>query len=315
MTAVLLMWLTVTVSSSSSSSLPSAAAVAAAVEPLSPPATAALTLHTDAPPVAVTSATPIGLNLDWWANNATNNENVTGLWDDASLLAIDLRNPRLKAAVRAFGGGAVIRMGGTLGDEIGYDVGEGPVHNCPMPQAARDGNVSYCLSMARWDELHGWCAEAGCRIAFGLNALYGRAGNPRHSFNVSGPWDATNAAALLEYTAKRGYSRDTTLFGFELGNELQDDLPAPVLAAQYRKLSGMIDRLWPNVTARPWIIGPDENPDGKWLHEFLQASGGVVRAVTYHQYSGFGGDANLSAQLLTPVRKRLFCDKMPSFYA
>lgn len=63
----------------------------------------------------------------------------------------------------------------------------------------------------------------------------------------------------------------------------------------------MLDQLWSNATARPWIIGPDENPDGVWLHDFLQASDGVVRAVTYHQYSGFGGDTNLSAEMMTPT--------------
>ena len=307
-------------------------------------AAAAVKIQTSSPPLATTAATYIGLNLDWWANNATNNENMTGLWQDASLLVLDLTNPRLTAAVKAFGGRAIIRMGGTLGDEIGYDVGGMEhVRNCPTPHAASDGNVSYCLSMARWDALHSWCARAGCRIAFGLNALYGRAGNPRHSFKVSGPWDFSNTEALLKYTAGKGYNRNNTLFGFELGktsianhfhslpssastvrymvgrclkhtpdiwpmatagNELQDDLPAKTLAAQYKRLGRMLNMLWPgdrDASHRPWIIGPDENPDGKWLDQFLQASGGVVQAVTYHQYSGFGGDANLSAQLLTPT--------------
>lgn len=173
-------------------------------------------VHTGAPPVSTTSATQIGMNLDWWANNATNNEGATGLWENSSLLALDLWNPRLTAAVKAFGGHAIIRMGGTLGDEIGYDVGQGPVRNCPAARSdRRHGELPYCLPMPRWDELHRWCAEAGCRIIFGLNALYGRAGDPRHSFNASGPWDDTNTAALLRYTAKQGYSRSTTLFGCE----------------------------------------------------------------------------------------------------
>ena len=177
-------------------------------------------VHSSAAPLSTAGEVPIGLNLDWWGANATNNEGTTGLWDDSSLLVLDLDNPRLKAVVKAFGS-SLIRMGGTLGDEIGYDVGEKPVRNCPT-QHAPGVNVSYCLSMGRWDELHAWCAELGCRIAFGLNALYGREGNPRHNIpNVTGSWDSENTLALLKYTASKGYGRHNTLFGFELGNELQ----------------------------------------------------------------------------------------------
>ena len=211
-------------------------------------------VHSSAAPLSTAGEVPIGLNLDWWGANATNNEGTAGLWDDSSLLVLDLDNLRLKAAVKAFGS-SLIRMGGTLGDEIGYDVGEKPVRNCPT-QHAPGVNVSYCLSMGRWDELHAWCAELGCRIAFGLNALYGREGNPRHNIpNITGPWDSANTLALLKYTASKGYGRHNTLFGFELGNELQDDLPAAVLAAQYKKLAGYLRELWPDEAKRPWIIG------------------------------------------------------------
>ena len=58
-----------------------------------------------------------------------------------------------------------------------------------------------------------------------------------------------------------------------------------MLADQYKKLAGYLRELWPDQAKRPWIIGPDENPDGIWLHEFLAAADGVVDAVTYHQYS------------------------------
>lgn len=34
--------------------------------------------------------------------------------------------------------------------------------------------------------------------------------------NASAPWDSSNAAAFLEYTAQQNYS----IYGFELGNEL-----------------------------------------------------------------------------------------------
>jgi len=62
----------------------------------------------------------------------------------------------------------------------------------------------------------------------------------------------------------------------------------------------MVHSLWPHDDgSRPYIIGPDENPNGTWLNQFLSKVDGAVDVITYHQYSGFGGDSNLSKQLLT----------------
>ena len=71
-----------------------------------------------------------------------------------------------------------------------------------------------------------------------------------------------------------------------MGNELQADMPAAVLAAQYMTLAAFLRELWPAEASRPWIIGPDENPDGVWLHEFLQACNGTVDAVTVQALPG-----------------------------
>ena len=82
------------------------------------------------------------------------------------------------------------------------------MRNCPTVDAP-GVNVSYCLPMHRWDALHTFCGEVGCRIAFGLNALYGREGNPRHSFNVTGAWDSVrNTSNRPLRVASRSFLRD-----------------------------------------------------------------------------------------------------------
>lgn len=48
-------------------------------------------------------------------------------------------------------------------------------------------------------------------IIFGLNALNGRVSLPDGS--MGGPWDSSNAAALIRYTVEKGY----TIHGWELG--------------------------------------------------------------------------------------------------
>ena len=48
-------------------------------------------------------------------------------------------------------------------------------------------------------------------IIFGLNTLYGRV--PLSDGSLGGPWNSTNAAALIRYTVSKGY----TINGWELG--------------------------------------------------------------------------------------------------
>lgn len=56
---------------------------------------------------------------------------------------------------------------------------------------------------------NGACCSA--KIVFGLNALNGRVPLPDGS--MGGPWDYTNAAALIRYTVNKGYQ----IHGWELG--------------------------------------------------------------------------------------------------
>jgi hypothetical protein len=56
-----------------------------------------------------------------------------------------------------------------------------------------------------------WSWSCSAKVVFGLNALNGRVPLPDGS--MGGPWDYTNAASLIRYTANKGYR----IHGWELG--------------------------------------------------------------------------------------------------
>lgn len=68
---------------------------------------------------------------------------------------------------------------------------------------------SVLRSSLGYEKFIGRCCSA--KIVFGLNALNGRVPLPDGS--VGGPWDYTNAASLIRYTANKGYR----IHGWELG--------------------------------------------------------------------------------------------------
>jgi heparanase 1 len=84
-----------------------------------------------------------------------------------------------------------------------------------------------------------------------------------------------------------------------LGNELEHKVTANVMAEDYVTLRNMINEMWPDPSSRPWLIGPDENPDGDYLKDFLQGAGHVINASTYHVYPGYGLDPKLPNEILT----------------
>jgi hypothetical protein len=246
-------------------------------------------------------------------------------WNNASALSIDL--PRLLPLATALSPyrTALLRIGGGPADSIVYDIGK-----MPRPVLKRHfvgpltkegiGNFSvscpngpYCLTMARWDELNGWAIQAGVKIVLGLNAL---SANMTLGFGskkavIAGiPWDDSNVRALLQYTKQRGWFEKGSLYGFELGNEIQGPvqdgpdgtvhkgLSATFHAQQFIALSKMVREIWSSeeVSKRPKLIGPDQNAKAaceycNWTKAFLQtlrAGNMTLDAFTYHSYDGGG---------------------------
>jgi len=226
----------------------------------------------------------VSFTLDW------HNTSVED-WEGMSVLALDLQDIRLRTYVRHLSP-AFLRIGGSDGDNAVYDIpGETqPSHGCPG---------MFCISFARWKEILKFCDDLGCKVVFGLNALYGR-GIDRKHVNRRKHWDASNTEALLRQTSKLKDLRHV-VWGWELGNELEHTISAKGLGSQYLKLKMMIDTYWNDVPEdqRPRIIGPDMNPSLKFVPQFTSVAKGALQIFSYHQYTGDGADKHLREKILT----------------
>ena len=228
-------------------------------------------------------------NMDWHANSEE-----PPAWINMSVQLLPLGAPgslldRAAAALAP----AVLRVGGSEGDVVAYDV---PSHG----STCADMNVTdpqFCLGMPRWEQITAFAARNGLRLVFGLNAISGRA---HHSQEA--PLDLANIDALLAYTAEKKLA----VHGWELGNE-RPHIPPHVMAADFKNLAARVAVHWPDDAggARPLVIGNDCNSNPGYLNEFLPLVAGVLDVVTYHHYDGYGGDAKLASEIMT----KSFLDK------
>ena len=157
-------------------------------------------------PTATVPPTFLSFNFDWNLNGTKNDA-----WTDASFgWTLDLQNPRLRALAKALSP-ANLRIGGSDADSAVYSEAFPGGTACPPDVIAKH----VCLTPSRWDEVVEFANDTGLRIAFTLNMMAGRCGKPSCGHTGSGPWDPSNAKALLTYTAKK--HPDFSQHGFELG--------------------------------------------------------------------------------------------------
>jgi heparanase len=112
-----------------------------------------------------------------------------------------------------------LRLGGSLQDHIEYEAPPGVNTGATCAPLAYDTTAQFnfsggCLSMARWKELTSLCADAGCKVIFGLNGLLGRTRVQGKQW--TGQWNPEQARALLKYTK----DNEISVYAWELGNEL-----------------------------------------------------------------------------------------------
>eukprot|EP00750_Incisomonas_marina_P029041 INCI7031.11.p1 GENE.INCI7031.11~~INCI7031.11.p1 ORF type:complete len:538 (+),score=62.74 INCI7031.11:363-1976(+) len=242
---------------------------------------ARLNVPTSGDAVATTSQEMVSFNLDWHENNEE-----TPLWINMSALVLDLKNPKLVAAAKALSP-AVLRIGGSEGDVLCYDVPQFNSTCADMNQT----DPAMCLPMGRLEELCEFASNTGLSMAFGLNAVWGR-----KDHDLNNPLDFTNIEALLAYVS----SQKLEIFGFELGNE-KCGPPPPILAGDYWKLKGLLEKYWPDAKSRPRLIGNDCNTNPAYLAEFLPLlNNSVLDVLTYHRYIGNGIDPNLVHKMMQP---------------
>ncbi|XVF43098.1 hypothetical protein PTKIN_Ptkin02bG0012900 [Pterospermum kingtungense] len=241
--------------------------------------------------IARTDDNFICATMDWWPT------------EKAGLFDLDLKTS-LANAIKAFNP-LRIKVGGSLQDQVVYDVGR--VKKCHNFEKRKNGLFGFsegCLSMTRWDKLNKKLfMKSGAKITFGLNALIGRKKSNIGKGLWVGDWKSQNAREFMNYSISKGYKIDS----YEFGNELcGSGIGAKVEAEQYGKdviaLKNLVKELYPDLETQPKILGPNGFYDEKWFNTFLKVSGhGVVDAITHHIYNlGPADDQNPITKIQDP---------------
>lgn len=249
--------------------------------------------------IGETDANYICATIDWWTHDKCNYNQCP--WGYSSVTNLNLSHPFLENAIKAFKG-LRLRLGGSLQDQVLYDVGN-PKVPCHVFRKKKDGLFGFsmgCLHMDRWDELNHLFKRTGALVTFGLNALHGR---QRIKKQWRGSWDSKNALDFINYTVSKGYYIHSWEFGNELcGPGVGASVDAKLYAKDAVKLSHLIHQLYAKSRLKPLVLAPGGFYDEMWFKQFLQASGpSTVNALTHHIYNlGPGSDINLINKILSP---------------
>ncbi|KAJ0671241.1 putative glycosidase [Helianthus annuus] len=146
------------------------------------------------------------------------------------------------------------------------------------------GYTQGCLPLSRWDELNTFFQNSRAKVIFGLNALYQR--EVKTNGAVIGPWNSSDAEALMKYTVDKGF----TIHGWELGNELSGrGIGASIGADQYASdmvsLQNLVQKIYKAFEVKPLVLGPGGFFDANWFNEFVNKSKDSLQVITQHIYN------------------------------
>ncbi|XP_070206582.1 heparanase-like [Littorina saxatilis] len=170
------------------------------------------------------------------------------------------------------------RLGGTAADYMTFD----PTNQKGHKGENLHGGQVYCsnfttqfyMSADQWDILNKFLQAVGWDFIMDLNAL---------ERNTDMSWNPANARQLLQYSASKNY----TIAGFQLGNELNAQAVSPAqLAADYVTLQNMLAE-FPQDYYSSFLVGPEtpRNGDQFYFPRFLEAGGyKSIRASSFHSY-------------------------------
>ncbi|KAH0861338.1 hypothetical protein HID58_089599, partial [Brassica napus] len=200
--------------------------------------------------------------LDWWPHDKCNYDNCP--WGYSSVINMDLSRPLLTKAIQAFKP-LRIRIGGSLQDQVIYDVGnlQTPCH--PFRK------MSSGLAI----------------VTFGLNALHGR--HKLRGNAWGGAWNHVNTQDFINYT----------LSGTGVGASVSAELYGKDVIV----LRDIIDKMYKDSKlTKPSLVAPGGFYEQQWYTKLLEISGpDVVDVVTHHIYNlGSGNDPQLVKKILDP---------------
>jgi len=195
-----------------------------------------------------------------------------------NVLKIDLTSSKLQMLVTALGP-SILRIGGTLDKVVEYDL--------PGASSCTHPETRPCLTADRWNALHAFARLCNLQIVFGLS--YDQV-NPK---TQPGLWNSSQVEALLQYSVQQGYSRQTTLYGVELGEELtRFEVGTPAFGHYidaYKKCAILLKTTWHDNIAKPLLMGPAPGMSwprlATWFPEFLQQTFGALEVAVYHSYN------------------------------
>jgi len=194
---------------------------------------------------------------------------------NASILEIDLNDNRLRTLTKNLAP-AILRIGGNEADKMIY----------ALDGVKCNGNY-FCLTPDRWLDILEFGNYTGVQILYDLNLMPGR------EKSLKDPWDPSNSASLLEFTAKSGY-----VPWFELGNEAQGGFTGDVSSKDFETLRGLINKNWPNRRSRPKIYGPSCHINADWIMDFCEGGGcDAVDVFGFHLYTGYGLAKHIAEQI------------------
>uniref|UniRef100_A0A1J3IJ14 Heparanase-like protein 2 n=1 Tax=Noccaea caerulescens TaxID=107243 RepID=A0A1J3IJ14_NOCCA len=250
--------------------------------------------------IAETDENFVCATLDWWPPEKCNYDQCP--WGYASLINLNLASPLLAKAIQAFKT-LRIRLGGSLQDQVIYDVGDLKTP-CSQFKKTDDGLFGFsqgCLYMNRWDELNRFFKATGALVTFGLNALYGR--NKLSGNAWGGVWDHINTQDFMKYTVSKGYAIDSWEFGNELsGSGIGASVSEELYAKDLIVMKDVIKKVYKNSRTKPLVLAPGGFYEEKWYSDLLRLSGpGVLDVMTHHIYNlGPGNDPELVNRILDP---------------
>lgn len=173
------------------------------------------------------------------------------------------------------------------------------------------------VSLGTLQRLDALLHESGFSFALDLSELYGRTCNhTRNNTDSSdpgdtpgqwceGPWDSSNLRALLQRIHDDGTigSNASSLFAFELGNELSSHISVATNLGDIAGAAALLREIWADVPSPPPLYAPAISSCGsEGGVQILEALPDIrgVSGFSYHSYPAGGGE-DLSALILDPA--------------
>jgi hypothetical protein len=200
---------------------------------------------------------------------------------DRGFTHIDFDNANLLAGATSLAP-STLRFGGSGNDYLHYE----PF--VPSSCASRPDSDAYvCLNVSHWESLYAMARRSGTEFVFGVSYDMAQACADKEHY----VWKAAPAVALIKYMQ----SKNQTIWGFELGNEVNNRMKTCSTtggqqAAAFKVFQSQLKQLYPDASTRPKLLGPDVgylNPE-IFLGDFLgncSSPSCDLHAVTYHVYS------------------------------